>query len=132
MVAGAAFDWSSILSLNVAIATAEAELYGAMLGQKRGLTVKKDLEAFQFVKEDEALDYREDNASTLLNLQRRVVDFSRMKHIENGFLKTLEWQARGRIDWKKEHTSTMLADFVTKVKPTKAWLQQRDIIMGIK
>ena len=132
MVAGAAWDWSSVLSLNVAIATAEAELYGALIGQKRGLTSKKDLEALQFVKEDEALDYREDNASTLLNLQRRVIDFSRMKHIENGFLKTIEWQARKRINWSKEGTKTMLADFFTKFKPAKEWVLQRNVLMGIR
>ena len=99
MLAGAAIDWSSCLSGTLAISTAEAELYAAIISQKRALILRKDLEHLGILAEDEPLDYRQDNRATFLLLARRVTDYSRMRHIENGFLKCIEWELRERVKW---------------------------------
>jgi len=113
------------------MATAEAELYSAIIGQKRALIIRKDLEALRIISEDEPIDAREDNSATFLNLSRRVTDYSRMKHIENGFLKCLEWQCRDRVAWSLEPTTTMYADFFTKVQPVALYQAHRAHVMNL-
>ena len=131
MLAGAAIDWNSSLSTTIALSTAEAELYAAIIAQKRALTLRKDLEAIGILTEGEAIDFRQDNAATFLLLSRRVTDYSRMRHIENGFLKCIEWQCRRRVAWKQEPTASMLGDFFTKVQPIAVFISQRNLIMNI-
>ena len=131
MLGGCAIDWQSCLSTTVAMATAEAELYSAIIGQKRALIIRKDLEALRIISEDEPIDAREDNSATFLNLSRRVTDYSRMKHIENGFLKCLEWQCRDRVAWSLEPTTTMYADFFTKVQPVALYQAHRAHVMNL-
>ena len=131
MLAGAAIDWSSCLSGTLAISTAEAELYAAIISQKRALILRKDLEHLGILAEDEPLDYRQDNRATFLMLSRRVTDYSRMRHIENGFLKCIEWELRERVKWTWEPTRSMLADFFTKCLPVTDFLRLRAIIMNL-
>ena len=131
MLAGGAVDWSSALSGSVALSTAEAELYAAIIACQRALILRKDMEQLKFIKETDPLDFREDNQATFLMLSRRVTDYSRMRHIENGFLKCLEWTCRKRIEWTHEPTNSMLADFFTKCLPVPCFLRLRKIIMNL-
>ena len=131
MLAGGALDWSSALSGTVALSTAEAELYAAIIACQRALILRKDMEQLRIIKETDALDFREDNQATFLLLDRRVTDYSRMRHIENGFLKCLEWTCRKRISWTHEPTKTMLADFLTKCLPIPDFLRLRNLIMNL-
>ena len=131
MLAGGALDWSSALSGTVALSTAEAELYAAIIACQRALILRKDMEQLRIIKETDALDFREDNQATFLLLDRRVTDYSRMRHIENGFLKCLEWTCRKRISWTHEPTKSMLADFLTKCLPIPCFLRLRNLIMNL-
>ena len=131
MLRGCATDWQSCLSTTVAMATAEADLYSTIIGQKRALIIRKDLEALRVISEDEPIDAREDNSATFLNLSRRLTDYSRMKHIENGFLEVSGMGVPRQSRLVAGTAATIYADFFTKVQPVALFERHRAHVMNL-